>query len=57
MPNSSSFTIVLCRYSHLHETAARVEHFLGAELRGELAAELNDAAEDPHGREIPPEQG
>jgi manganese/zinc/iron transport system permease protein len=42
---------------HLHESAARVEHFLGAALRGELAAELNDAAEDPHGREIPPEQG
>ncbi|MEX0818557.1 MAG: metal ABC transporter permease [Pirellulaceae bacterium] len=42
---------------HLHETAARVEHFLGAELRGELAAELEDAAKDPHGREIPPEQG
>ncbi|MEO8496370.1 MAG: metal ABC transporter permease [Planctomycetota bacterium] len=42
---------------HLHESAARVEHFLGADLRGELAAELDDAAEDPHGREIPPEQG
>jgi manganese/zinc/iron transport system permease protein len=41
---------------HLHETAARVEHFLGADLRGELAAELDDTAEDPHGREIPPEQ-
>ncbi|MBC8354229.1 MAG: metal ABC transporter permease [Planctomycetes bacterium] len=42
---------------HLHESAARVEHFLGAELREELAAELEDTAEDPHGREIPPEQG
>ncbi|HUG70697.1 MAG TPA: metal ABC transporter permease [Pirellulaceae bacterium] len=42
---------------HLHESAARVEHFLGAELREELAAELDDTAEDPHGREIPPEQG
>lgn len=42
---------------HLHETAARVEHFLDAEMRGELAAELDDTAEDPHGREIPPEQG
>ncbi len=42
---------------HLHESAALVEHFLGAELRGELAAELDDTAEDPHGREIPPEQG
>lgn len=42
---------------HLHESAALVEHFLGAELRGELAAELDDTSEDPHGREIPPEQG
>ncbi|MDA1055341.1 MAG: metal ABC transporter permease [Planctomycetota bacterium] len=42
---------------HLHETAALVEHFLGAELREELAAELEDTAEDPHGRLIPPEQG
>ncbi len=40
---------------HLHESAARVEHYLGAELRDELAAELDDAAQDPHGREIPPE--
>jgi manganese/zinc/iron transport system permease protein len=42
---------------HLHESAALVEHFLGADLREELAAELDDTAEDPHGREIPPEQG
>ncbi|MCA9122745.1 MAG: metal ABC transporter permease [Planctomycetaceae bacterium] len=41
---------------HLHESAARVEHFLGADLREELAAELKDTVEDPHGREIPPEQ-
>ncbi|MBI2480476.1 MAG: iron ABC transporter, partial [Planctomycetia bacterium] len=41
---------------HLHESAALVEHFLGADLREELAAELDGAAEDPHGREIPPEQ-
>ncbi len=41
---------------HLHESAALVEHFLGADLREELAAELDGTAEDPHGREIPPEQ-
>lgn len=41
---------------HLHESAARVEHYLGSEMRDELAAELEDAAKDPHGREIPPEQ-
>ncbi|MCA9141979.1 MAG: metal ABC transporter permease [Planctomycetaceae bacterium] len=41
---------------HLHESAALVEHFLGADLREELAAELDDTAEDPHGREIPPEK-
>ncbi len=38
---------------HVHEPAHRVEHFLGAELREQLAERLPDAAEDPHGREIP----
>lgn len=41
---------------HLHESAARVEHFLSAELRDKLAAELEDTSEDPHGRQIPPEK-
>jgi manganese/zinc/iron transport system permease protein len=40
---------------HLHETAARVEHFLGPDLRSELAAELQAPNVDPHGRAIPPE--
>jgi manganese/zinc/iron transport system permease protein len=40
---------------HLHETAARVEHFLGPDLRSELAAELQAPDVDPHGRAIPPE--
>ncbi len=40
---------------HLHETAERVEHYLDAGLRRELAAELDRPKHDPHGREIPPE--
>jgi ABC-type Mn2+/Zn2+ transport system permease subunit len=38
---------------HLHDAAERMEHFLGAELQAELAAELADRAVDPHGKEIP----
>jgi hypothetical protein len=39
---------------HLHEAAERMEHFLGAELQEEIAAELADRAVDPHGKMIPP---
>jgi ABC-type Mn2+/Zn2+ transport system permease subunit len=42
---------------HLHDAAERMEHFLGAELQEELAAELADRAVDPHGKEIPPPAG
>lgn len=40
---------------HLHETAARVEHYLNPELRAELEAELETPDADPHGRAIPGE--
>lgn len=40
---------------HLHETAARVEHYLGPDLRNELSQELQLPDEDPHGRPIPGE--
>jgi Mn-dependent DtxR family transcriptional regulator len=39
---------------HLHDAAERMEHFLGAELQEELAAELADRTVDPHGKAIPP---
>jgi manganese/zinc/iron transport system permease protein len=42
---------------HLHATAARVEHYLGPELRADLSAELDRPDEDPHGRVIPSERG
>lgn len=38
---------------HLHDTAALVEHFLDAELQGELADELDTPRRDPHGQTIP----
>jgi manganese/zinc/iron transport system permease protein len=38
---------------HVHDPAHRVEHFLGKELREQLAERLPEGAEDPHGREIP----
>ena len=41
---------------HLHETAARVEHYLGPELREQLSRELELPREDPHGRPIPGEE-
>jgi manganese/zinc/iron transport system permease protein len=41
---------------HLHETAARVEHYIDPELREEIAADLKRPQRDPHGREIPPEK-
>lgn len=39
---------------HLHDSAERMEHFLGAKLQEEIAAELADRAVDPHGKVIPP---
>lgn len=38
---------------HLHAPASRMEHFLGPELQGELARELQQPATDPHGKAIP----
>jgi hypothetical protein len=40
---------------HLHAPAERMEHFLGADLQQQLAAELAGRAIDPHGSPIPPE--
>jgi manganese/zinc/iron transport system permease protein len=40
---------------HLHTAAERVEHYVGPQLREELAAELADVETDPHGKAIPPE--
>ena len=37
----------------LHESAERVEHFLGPQLREELAEELEQPGRDPHGSTIP----
>ena len=39
---------------HVHEPAARMEHFIGDRLQGRLAAGVQDAQSDPHGRQIPP---
>jgi manganese/zinc/iron transport system permease protein len=38
---------------HLHESAARVEHYLGKDLQRELTERLEHPAADPHGRQIP----
>lgn len=38
---------------HLHQTAARVEHFLSEEMLQQLEAELDRTDADPHGRSIP----
>ena len=38
---------------HLHEAAARVEHFIDDEMRDKLADELDSPDQDPHGRGIP----
>lgn len=40
---------------HLHGSAAAVEHYLTPEMRAELSLSLEQAATDPHGRNIPPE--
>ncbi len=37
-----------------HELAHRTEHYIGPELREELASELGEPGVDPHGRDIPP---
>jgi hypothetical protein len=39
---------------HLHDAAEWMEHYLGADLQEELAAELAGRAVDPHGKAIPP---
>ncbi len=39
---------------HVHEPAERMEHYLGPELQTQLAEQLAEPAEDPHGRSIPP---
>jgi Mn-dependent DtxR family transcriptional regulator len=38
---------------HVHEPAHRVEHFIGPKIREHLEEAVDDAAKDPHGREIP----
>jgi manganese/zinc/iron transport system permease protein len=42
--------------SHLHESAARVEHFLNPEIRAELESDLDTPKADPHGQVIPDEE-
>lgn len=41
---------------HLHQTASKVEHFIGPRLRLELEGELEQPETDPHGKAIPPEK-
>jgi manganese/zinc/iron transport system permease protein len=38
---------------HVHAPADRVEHFIQQPLREDLQKAIDDAAHDPHGREIP----
>ncbi|QEG35544.1 metal ABC transporter permease [Bythopirellula goksoeyrii] len=38
---------------HVHEPAHRVEHFIDEDIQIQLAAELDTADQDPHGRQIP----
>jgi manganese/zinc/iron transport system permease protein len=38
---------------HVHAPADRVEHFIHKPLRDELQRAVDDAGQDPHGREIP----
>jgi manganese/zinc/iron transport system permease protein len=38
---------------HVHDPAERMEHYIDAGLRRQLAEELGAASQDPHGREIP----
>lgn len=39
---------------HVHEPAERIEHYLGPELQTQLAEQLAEPEQDPHGRAIPP---
>jgi manganese/zinc/iron transport system permease protein len=41
---------------HLHQSAHRVEHYLGKDLRKRIETELRGPATDPHGRDIPAEE-
>lgn len=38
---------------HLHESAERIEHYIGPELQEQLASELRQPGRDPHGKAIP----
>lgn len=38
---------------HVHEPAHRVEHFIGETIQKDLEQAVEDAAVDPHGRDIP----
>jgi manganese/zinc/iron transport system permease protein len=38
---------------HVHDAAHRVEHYLDAGIRKQIAADLDTASQDPHGRDIP----
>lgn len=38
---------------HVHEPAARIEHYLDKGLQDQLAAQLAQDTQDPHGRDIP----
>jgi manganese/zinc/iron transport system permease protein len=41
------------RDDHLHPAAARVEHYIDADLQREMATDLDRPAQDPHGKQIP----
>lgn len=43
-------------HDHLHLGADRVEHFLDEDLRREVAAQVENAGQDPHGKPIPPKR-
>jgi manganese/zinc/iron transport system permease protein len=38
---------------HVHDPAHRVEHYIDAEIQQRIAEDLETAAHDPHGRDIP----
>lgn len=38
---------------HVHDPAHRVEHYIDEGIQKKIAADLETAAQDPHGREIP----
>ncbi|NUM53029.1 MAG: metal ABC transporter permease [Candidatus Hydrogenedentes bacterium] len=42
---------------HVHDDAEEIEHIITPELEARLVASLNDPAEDPHARHIPPALG